>query len=228
MYNTVSTRKRTRESNDKTDLLHVLKMLDNSPHKKSRSDSPENFFYAPPSVVYAKENHLYFRSPVNDQSVSDLVNLIEDKNEEFKELSQNKMFSKVEPSPLYLHITSNGGSVFAGNRAIDAIKNSQMPIYTVAEGNVASMGASMLICGKKRFMTKSSYVLIHQISAGGSGTFHELCDTHQNHKQIMQDCVNHYIEHTLMDEKQIKKEFKHDLWWDYTRCKRNGLVDELY
>jgi hypothetical protein len=84
MYNTVSTRKRTRESNDKTDLLHVLKMLDNSPHKKSRSDSPENFFYAPPSVVYAKENHLYFRSPVNDQSVSDLVNLIEDKNEDKK------------------------------------------------------------------------------------------------------------------------------------------------
>jgi ATP-dependent Clp protease protease subunit len=220
-------RKRARQENEEdqglTELLSIL-----GSGKKSRRDDPENFFFAPPSNVFARDNHIYFRCPVSDESISDLVGLIEDKNNDYEKLSRNKMLESATPAPLYLHITSPGGSVFAGNRAIDCIKNSKVPIHTVAEGHVASMGASLLVCGKKRYMTRNSYVLIHQISSGAKGTYHELCDDHENNKQIMQDVVNHYVEHTFMDEKEVRKEFKHDRWWDYTRCKRNGLIDELY
>jgi ATP-dependent protease ClpP protease subunit len=216
-----------------SELDSILELLNDpsfeSKAKRQRGGTgPTSFMRQPSSEVYAKDNHIYFRGDVCSDSMDNLVNMIEYKNEEFVELSRNKLFETVTPAPLYLHITSGGGSVFAGNRAIDAIKTSKIPIYTVAEGHVASMGASLLIAGKKRFMTPSSYVLMHQISSRSGGTFHNLCDEHENNQQIMQDTVDHYVKHTFMNEEEVRSEMEHDRWWNFTKCKRNGMVDELY
>lgn len=173
-------------------------------------------------------NHIYFQTSVSDKSITELIKAINLKNNEYKKLVENKLIEKATPSNLWLHITSFGGSLFACFRAIDAIKNSIMPIYTIVEGYAASAGTLMSVVGVKRFMTPSSYMLIHQLSGGSSGTFWELKDEHANTELMMEDIYKVYIEHTKLDKKQLEEILAHDIWFKLDKCIEVGLIDEIY
>ena len=121
-----------------------------------------------------------------------------------------------------------GGEVFSGMMAVDAIVNTKIPIYTIIEGYAASAATYLSIVGKKRFMTKHSYVLVHQISAAEYGKFETLKDSHKNNKKIMTDMKKLYIEKTNLKSKELDEILKHDIWWNIDECIKHGLVDEEY
>ena len=173
-------------------------------------------------------NHIYFQTNVSDKSVTELIKVINQKNNEFKKLLKNKLIESVTPTNLWLHITSFGGSLLACFRAVDAIKKSIMPIYTVVEGYAASAGTLMSVVGKKRFMTPSAYMLIHQLSGGACGTYWELKDEHINTEMMMNDIYNIYVEHTKMTKKELEEYLSHDLWFKVDKCIEIGLVDEIF
>lgn len=178
--------------------------------------------------VSCSNNKIYFKAAVTDDSIRKLIKIIEYKNDQFKKLSNNKMVENVTPKPLYLHITSYGGSLFACFRGIDAIKRSQIPIHTVVDGYAASAATLMSVVGKKRYITPSSYMLIHQLSSGAIGKFWEIKDDYENCETLMNDIYDIYINHTKMSERDIKTYLTHDLWWKSDKCIENGLIDELY
>ena len=112
--------------------------------------------------VFSDDNHIYFRAGVSAKSIDKLIEIINTKNDEYLELTKDKLLKKCEPGILYLHITSFGGSVLAAFRAIDTIERSKLPIYTIVDGHAASAGSMMAVIGKKKYMTPRSYVLIHE------------------------------------------------------------------
>ena len=70
---------------------------------------------------------------------------------------------KIEPKPITLYITSNGGYVYQVFSTIDTIRGMKIPVNTVCKGFVASAGTLLSLAGKKRLITESSYMLIHEI-----------------------------------------------------------------
>jgi ATP-dependent protease ClpP protease subunit len=178
--------------------------------------------------IYSEDNHIYFISSVNTKSISKLVKLINKKNREFEDIKKNKWLKIADPHPIFLHITSNGGSLFEGFRAIDAIKKSILPIHTITDGRAASCGSLMAVVGKKRYMTPNSKILIHQLSSWAHGKFNEIEDDYGNCKEMMDDIIKIYVEHTKMQTSFLKKQLKHDSWWGYEKCKKNGLVDDVW
>ncbi len=189
------------------------------------------------NTVDSINNHIYFSAHVDTSSVNKLIKLIQTKNEEYTKMitevkasiKTNEKFSlQATPNPLYLHISSFGGSILAVMSAIDAIKRSEIPIYTIVDGFAASAGTLMSIAGKKKYITRNSYMLIHQLSCGVFGQMKQIEDNFVNCKAWMDRIKDMYLQNTKLTKKMLDEQLKHDNWWDAETCIKHGLVEEYY
>lgn len=208
---------------------------DSEEESDSDDESSPGLFGRDKNDVYFIQDHIYFRGSVNKDNVDSLVKIIDKKNLNtakrlrtlLGETFSGLKITKASPEPLYLHISSNGGSSHDGMIAIDAIRNSKRPIYTIVEGYAASAATLMSMVGAKRFITKNSYMLIHQLSGWSSGKFEELVDEHQNKTKLMDHIKELYQEYTKLTKEQLDEILKHDIWWRSEECLSYGLVDEI-
>lgn len=134
---------------------------------------------------------------------------------------------KVEPKPINLYITSNGGLVYQVFGAIDTIRGMKVPVHTICKGFVASAGTLLSLAGKRRYITESSYMLIHELRAGHWGKFTHLSESLDNSKQLMEHIKNWYIERTKMTAEELEEQLKKDVSWNAQMCLDKGLVDEI-
>ena len=74
-------------------------------------------------------------------------------------------------------IVGSGGHA---KSCIDLIENLNTPVYTYIDGFAASAATLISVVGKKRFITKNSLMLIHQLSGSDTGKFYELQDQMTN------------------------------------------------
>ena len=170
-------------------------------------------------------NHIYFHSEVDRDSIFELSMLIKEAEEECI-LTSFKL--NIPEVPIYLHINSFGGSVFAAFAAIDVINASKVPIYTIIEGASASAGTLMSIVGKKRFIRPNAHMLIHQLSSSCWGKMSEIEDEFKNLQDLMVKIKDFYKENTKIPKKELNELLKHDLWLNADKCLKYGLVDELW
>ncbi len=185
--------------------------------------------------VYQLDNHIYFTTDVSMKSINKLSKLIHNSNKEFEILESTvSHMAETKPKPIYLHISSMGGDLFAGFRAVDVIQNSKIPIYTVIEGYAISAASLMYLAGKRKFMTKNSFLLIHQLTnyhgGGDAETFEKSKDEFTNNQLLMNQLYDFYVSssNTKLTKKKVEEILKHDLYWNYDTCSKYGLVDELF
>jgi ATP-dependent Clp endopeptidase proteolytic subunit ClpP len=227
-----------RESNYPTQRFFTNKKIKKSPSTKHdikedlrhlfEDADEENGLSASSSDVYSKDNHIYYKSDVNKRSVEQLIDLLDEKNEEYEEIKLDKLIKNYEPEPIYLHITSFGGSLFMGMKAVDAIKRSKVPVHTIVDGYAASCGSLMAVVGVKRYMTPRSYQLIHQLSSGMWGKYSELKDEMENCETLMDTIRDIYVDNTSMEKDSIDSQLKHDSWWNADKCLEVGLIDQMW
>lgn len=170
-------------------------------------------------------NHIYFYSEVNRDSIYELGDLLKEAEEENKHLAF-KM--NIDPIPIYIHINSYGGCIFSAFNAVDMIKACSVPIYSIIEGCAASAGTIMSVCAEKRFIRPNAYMLIHQLSSGCWGKMCEIEDEFENLKEFMDNITNIYRNHTSIPRTKLNELLKHDLWLNVEKCKKYKLVDELW
>jgi ATP-dependent protease ClpP protease subunit len=175
--------------------------------------------------VTIEGNHIYFNSDVTKKSIFDLCQALN--NVALDNIVTATQFN-IEPIPIYLHINSNGGSVFAAFTAIDNIMNCKVPVYTIIEGASASAATIMSVVGKKRYIRPNSYMLIHELRSGCWGRMSEMEDEMKNNKKLMKRIKKIYKTHTTIPEEEMKEILKHDMWWDADKCLEMGLVDGLW
>ena len=75
----------------------------------------------------------------------------------------NLLPEQERPEEIKLIINSPGGSVFSAWHLIDVIKQSEIPVSTIAQGLAASCGVLTLMSGVKgrRFVTHNASVMSH-------------------------------------------------------------------
>lgn len=180
--------------------------------------------------VYRESNHIYFKTDVNTESIDKLYKLIRSYQKEVEYIKiTNHTIANVSLKELYIHITSYGGSLHEAYLAYDVIKRSKIVINTIIEGYAASAGTIMSIAGKKRYMTPTSIMLIHQLSTGVEGKYEEIKDDFQNSEQDMKKIISLYLKECngKMKKKFIEDQLKHDKWWNADTALKNGLIDEI-
>lgn len=185
----------------------------------------EEMLSPPNSGVHVEDNRIYFYTDVSSKSVREL-------NTSLRRLDIELQKAQITLNLPYiphieLHISSHGGDAHAGFAAVDAIRLCKAPVHTYVEGVAASAASIMSVSGKKRYITKNSFMLIHQLSAGFFGTHEKAIDELTNQKSLMQALLTLYGERATMTPQEIESYLKHDLLFNAEKCKELGLVDEI-
>jgi ATP-dependent Clp endopeptidase proteolytic subunit ClpP len=170
------------------------------------------------------ENKIYFYAGVNRDSAVEL-------NKKVGEL-QSKSFSlannlDIEPPYVHLFINSGGGSITSGISSMDTILRCKVPVHTYVDGFCASAATFISVVGNKRYMSRNSYMLIHQLSTNFWGKYSEFEDEKQNLDLMMKTIKRVYKEYTKVPEKKLDEILNHDLLWDAEKCLEYGLIDEV-
>lgn len=131
--------------------------------------------------------------------------------------------------PIQVIINSPGGSVTAGLAMYDTMRSVDAPIETVVSGMAASMGSILACAGDKRFITPSSWIMIHQPSGGSRGTNTDrktMQDWGDNLWDRLTDIyVGHSgVPHEIWDELLTQAE-QAGVWLNAENSKKLGLVD---
>ena len=175
--------------------------------------------------IKINNNDIYFYGPINSQSCQELSEILLTLNTNAKIFSVN---FGIDPPPINLHIQSEGGSLLNAFYVADLINNLETPVYTFIDGYTASAGSLISVMGNKRFMTKNSFIMIHQLSSSlGEGKFNDLDDNMNNLNKFMETITNIYLEKTKIPINTLKNILEHDLWMNSEECVNYGLVDKI-
>ena len=175
--------------------------------------------------ISVHENKIYYYSGVNRNSASELNKKIGEL--ESKSLTLCNNLDLEQPPTLKIFINSGGGSVVSGISSMDTILRTKVPIHTYVDGFAASAATFLSVVGSKRFMSRNSYMLIHQLSSQLWGKYSEIEDEKKNLDLMMETIKNVYREHTKVPMNKLDEILKHDLLWDAKQCLEYGLIDEI-
>ena len=175
--------------------------------------------------ISVHENKIYYYSNVNRDSASELNKKIGEI--ETKSLTLCNTLDLEVPPTLRIYINSGGGSVVSGIASMDTILRTKVPVHTYVDGFAASAATFLSVVGNYRFMSRNSYMLIHQLSSQFWGTYSNFEDEKQNLDLMMKTIKNVYKKYTKVPMKELNTILKHDLLWDAEKCLEYGLIDEI-
>jgi ATP-dependent Clp protease protease subunit len=152
-----------------------------------------------------RDNIIFLGTPIDDN----IANVI---------IAQMLFLSGEDPEKdIQMYINSPGGSITAGLAIYDTMQYIKNDVVTFCIGQAASMGAFLLMAGKKgkRFALPNARVLIHQPSMGGlSGQATDIDNT------LMAKSTGQPLA-------QIERDVERDFIMTAPQAKEYGIIDDI-
>jgi len=193
-------------------------------HWGEKKTTPKSAASSNEKHISVQDNKIYYYSNVNRDTCSEL-------NKKIGELEGKYIATAhtldIDPPTMKIFINSGGGSVVSGIATMDTILRCKVPIHTYVDGFAASAATFLSVVGNYRFMSRNSYMLIHQLSTAFWGTYSNFEDEKKNLDLMMTTIKNVYKQHTKLPMKKLDEILKHDLLWDAKTCLKYGLIDEI-
>ena len=168
-------------------------------------------------------NKIYFYDKINKKNI---LNLFVEIQKLTQKLIEHSYLYSFEPY-IELHIHSDGGELYCGISAYDVLKKNKIPIHTIIEGEACSAATLMALSGKKRFITKNSMILIHQLRTWFAGKHAELEDEMKTADKLMNTLITIYSENITMNIKKLKQLIQREEYLTSNECLEYGFVDEI-
>ena len=177
------------------------------------------------SVVKSTNNNIYFYGAVSESSALQLKIKLQELDLHLQTMAIHYKLEVLPP--IHLHIQSYGGNLLHTFYIMDLIKTLKTPVYTYIDGFAASAATLMSVCGKRRFMTESSVMLVHQLSSGASGKFEEIKNEYSNLVEFMEIIKKTYLNYGNISSQQLDDLLKQDLWLNSAKSLEYGFIDEI-
>ncbi len=165
-----------------------------------------------------RDNIIFLGTPIDDN----IANLI---------IAQLLFLSGEDPEKdIQLYINSPGGSISAGLAIYDTMQYIKNDVQTLCIGQAASMGAFLLMAGKKgkRFALPNSRILIHQPSMGGLGGQATDIDIHAREILRIRELTNKLMsQNTGQNLDRIERDVERDFIMTAHQAKDYGIVDDI-
>ena len=196
---------------------------------KNKNHDDMEFTMPGMSGVSALGDHVYFYTEVSSESALELNKLLQTVSMQMAPSAFSSMHEVNPPAPIWLHINSMGGDVFASFAIADTIAriSKVVPIITIVEGAAASGATIISIAGSKRLMRENAYMLVHELSDACWGKHSAMKDHLDNNEGIMKTIKKHYKKYTKIPVEEMDKILSRDIWWSAKKCKKYGLIDEI-
>ncbi|MCS0639355.1 ATP-dependent Clp protease proteolytic subunit [Streptomyces sp. LP05-1] len=143
--------------------------------------------------------------------------------------AQLLMLAAQSEEDIYLYINSPGGSVTAGMAVYDTMQIVKNDVVTIAMGFCASMGQFLLTAGApgKRFALPHTKILMHQPSAGFSGSATDIRIHVQHLLKTKTEMAELIAQHSGNDVERITADSDRDYWFSAQEAKEYGLIDDV-
>jgi ATP-dependent protease ClpP protease subunit len=198
---------------------------------KDKNKNYDDMEFTIPGVsgVSVLNDHVYFYTEVTAESALELNKILQQVSMQMAPSAFSSMHEVNPPAPIWLHINSMGGDVFASFAIADTITriSKVIPIVTIVEGAAASGATIISIAGSKRIMRENAYMLVHELSDACWGKHSAMKDHLSNNEGIMKTIKKHYNKYTEIPEEEMDKILSRDIWWNAKKCKKYGLIDEI-
>jgi len=186
-------------------------------------ETPTEIIIPNPSVVTNSQLNIRIVGEITEENCARLGDIIIHCDNMAKQLNEETNTT----NPISIHITSMGGSLMPTLYICDLIKYIDTEVHTFVDGYAASSASLISICGDKRFITKHSSMLIHQLSGDASGKFTEIKDKYNHMEQLMNNVADIYLTNTKLTPENLAYLLQHDLWLNSTTCLQLGLIDQI-
>ena len=174
--------------------------------------------------ISVQDNKIYFYAGVNRDACSELNKKISELETKAITLSNNL---DTDTPPIKIFINSGGGAIVSVVSSMDTMLRCQVPIETYVDGFSASAATFLTVVGEKRYMSRNSYMLVHQLSSTFWGTYANFEDEKKNLDLMMKSIKDIYKKYTKLPMKELDQMLKHDLMWDAQTCLDYGMIDEI-
>jgi ATP-dependent Clp protease protease subunit len=165
-----------------------------------------------------RDNIIFLGTPIDDN----VANLI---------IAQLLFLSGEDPDKdIQLYINSPGGSISAGLAIYDTMQYVKNDVVTFCIGQAASMGAFLLMAGKKakRFTLPNSRILIHQPSMGGLQGQATDIDIHAREILRIRELTNKLMaQNTGQPLERIERDVERDFIMTPQQAKEYGIIDDI-
>jgi len=184
--------------------------------KNSKSDNDEDD--NEDSIdIKIKNNHIYFYCDVSPKSAQQLNQAIMELN------TPGNIYNEI-----WIHINSDGGTVYDVLSSIDTITSSSTPVVTLIEGMAASAATMLSIAGDRRLIRPNSVMLIHQLRGGYYGKKCDVKDEMVNLEKLEKKIIDLFFKNSTISKKVFTKMMKQELEYSAKECLKMGFVDEIY
>ena len=184
-------------------------------------DAPDGVLPQPETVNYyklAKERILFYGYDVDETLIEMQKQIlcwnIEDKGKPVE-----------ERKPIWLYFISHGGDMDFMWSFVDFIAASDTPIYTVNLGFCDSAAGLIFMSGHKRFMLKSSRLIIHEGSAEVGGDAQKVLDAMERYEKDLKRMKAYILSKTNIPKATLNKKRSNDWTLDAKYCLENGVCD---
>ena len=164
-----------------------------------------------------KDRIIFIGEPVDDH----MANLV---------VAQLLYLEKADPNAdIEMYINSPGGSVTAGLAMYDTMQTIKPDVATICVGLAASMGAVLLAGGAKgkRYALPNARIMIHQGSAGFSGTPSDIEIQARLVLSFRNLLAEILAEQCGRDQEQVQRDIDRDYWMTPQEGKEYGIVDQV-
>jgi len=144
----------------------------------------------------------------------------------------DKLFTLEARDPnkdILMYIDSYGGWVHSFLAIHDIIKMLRCDVATVSIGKSMSCGQMLLISGTKgkRFITKNSRVLVHEIASLTVGKLSEMENDINETKALKRIIEDMIVKYTKIKAKDLKEIMSKDSYFSAEESLKIGLVDYI-
>ena len=130
--------------------------------------------------------------------------------------------------PITVFINSPGGGCADGFAIIDAILASKCLIKTVAIGEICSMAPGVFIAGKKRYITKNTFVMFHPITTYSSDYIQFAKSALKNAENIELVYDKYILERTKMPKRLLQQAKNKEVWLNAKETIEYGIAHGYY
>ena len=181
------------------------------------------------SNIFINSNKRLFclSDDIDNESIGNMCfNLLQLIQEDDEKDKKEKNYTR---EPIKIYVNSFGGSVYDMWALIDIMINSKSPIYTYCTGYAMSAAFNIFLAGHKRFATKHSTFLYHQLSFWKEGKYQDMVEN-QAEMNYLQNEIEIYVKNrTKISNKKLLEVKNKKLDW-YIHCDealKLGIVNEI-
>ena len=191
--------------------------------------------------IFRIGNEIHFMDDVNDKTMHDLIRVLKEIEDEsltnldacnkahvLSNVEKKSIVLTIASKPIKLFLTTYGGSIYAAMKAVDIVNTLKIDVHTIVSGYVASAGTLLSMAGKKRYISKHAFMLIHELRSGFWGKYSDAREHIENIDQLMALIVDYYKKHSKITEEELKETLSRDKNWGIEECIKRGIVDEEY